>query len=220
MTIVNKGFRGRHTEAARQLPPGQHQTADFPVLQAGPTPRIDLDDWRFTIRNERRRPTRLDVGPTAGPAPPAAHCRHSLRHHLVQTGYQMGRRFARHAFRISRHHRRIRTDRVLRRLHHQHPGSRSSRRQGLDRLCLPGRTATRSARRPGAAAGAALVFLEVREVGAIHRVAQQRHSRILGGFGLSQLRRPVARTTLRRGLTRGRWFDTEATVAGCACGGL
>ena len=53
MTIVNKGFRGRRAESARQLPPGQHLTADFPVLQAGPTPRIDLDDWRLTIRDER-----------------------------------------------------------------------------------------------------------------------------------------------------------------------
>ena len=52
MTIVNKGFRGRRNESARQLPPGQYPTGDFPVLQAGPTPRIDLDDWRFTIRNE------------------------------------------------------------------------------------------------------------------------------------------------------------------------
>lgn len=53
MAIVNKGFRGRRAESARQLPPGQHLTADFPVLQAGPTPRIDLDDWRFTIRDAR-----------------------------------------------------------------------------------------------------------------------------------------------------------------------
>jgi DMSO/TMAO reductase YedYZ molybdopterin-dependent catalytic subunit len=53
MSIVNKGFGGRRVEWARQLPPGQHLTADFPVLQAGPTPRIDLDDWRFTIRDER-----------------------------------------------------------------------------------------------------------------------------------------------------------------------
>jgi DMSO/TMAO reductase YedYZ molybdopterin-dependent catalytic subunit len=52
MTIVNNGFRGRRTESARQLPPGQHLTADFPVLQAGPTPRIDLDEWKFSIRNE------------------------------------------------------------------------------------------------------------------------------------------------------------------------
>lgn len=52
MSIVNKGFRRRHGESARELPPGQHLTADFPVLQAGPTPRIDLDDWRFTVRDE------------------------------------------------------------------------------------------------------------------------------------------------------------------------
>ena len=52
MSIVNKGFRGRRTESARELPPGQHLTADFPVLQAGPTPRIELDNWRFTIRDE------------------------------------------------------------------------------------------------------------------------------------------------------------------------
>jgi DMSO/TMAO reductase YedYZ molybdopterin-dependent catalytic subunit len=52
MSVVNKGFRGRRAESAPELPPGQHLTADFPVLQAGPTPRIDLNDWRFTIRNE------------------------------------------------------------------------------------------------------------------------------------------------------------------------
>jgi hypothetical protein len=52
MTIFNKRFSRRRTESARQLPPSQHLTADFPVPQAGPTPRIDLDDWRFTIRNE------------------------------------------------------------------------------------------------------------------------------------------------------------------------
>jgi DMSO/TMAO reductase YedYZ molybdopterin-dependent catalytic subunit len=53
VSVVNKGFRGRRAESSRELPPGQHLTADFPVLQAGPTPRIDLDHWRFTIRDER-----------------------------------------------------------------------------------------------------------------------------------------------------------------------
>lgn len=53
MTIVNKGFQGRRTTSPRELPPGQHLTADFPVLQAGPTPQIDLEDWRLTIRDER-----------------------------------------------------------------------------------------------------------------------------------------------------------------------
>jgi DMSO/TMAO reductase YedYZ molybdopterin-dependent catalytic subunit len=52
MTITNKGFHGVGPHSPRELPPGQHLTADFPVLQAGPTPRVGLDDWRFTIRNE------------------------------------------------------------------------------------------------------------------------------------------------------------------------
>jgi len=33
-----------------RLPPGQSLTEDFPVLQIGPNPRIDLDTWRFTLR--------------------------------------------------------------------------------------------------------------------------------------------------------------------------
>jgi DMSO/TMAO reductase YedYZ molybdopterin-dependent catalytic subunit len=32
-----------------RIPPGQYQTKDFPVLTAGPTPRIALTDWTFTI---------------------------------------------------------------------------------------------------------------------------------------------------------------------------
>jgi hypothetical protein len=51
MTIFTKRF-SRRTAPARQLPPGQHVTADFPVPQGKPTPCIDLADWRFTLRNE------------------------------------------------------------------------------------------------------------------------------------------------------------------------
>lgn len=53
MNVVNKGFHGRRTETDVELPPGQHLTADFPVLQTGPTPHVDLDHWRLTIRDER-----------------------------------------------------------------------------------------------------------------------------------------------------------------------
>src|SRR3954454_19278301 len=52
MSIVSRGFHGRREPAAAELPPGQYLTPDFPVLQAGPTPRIDLGNWRFTISNE------------------------------------------------------------------------------------------------------------------------------------------------------------------------
>jgi DMSO/TMAO reductase YedYZ molybdopterin-dependent catalytic subunit len=35
------------------LPPGQYLTEDFPVLSAGPTPRIPLDAWEFTVTTEQ-----------------------------------------------------------------------------------------------------------------------------------------------------------------------
>jgi DMSO/TMAO reductase YedYZ molybdopterin-dependent catalytic subunit len=32
-----------------RVPSGQYLVNDFPVLSAGPTPRVDLDSWSFTI---------------------------------------------------------------------------------------------------------------------------------------------------------------------------
>lgn len=52
MNVISRGFHGRRDRAAQDLPPGQYLARDFPVLQAGPTPTIDLDEWRFTIRTE------------------------------------------------------------------------------------------------------------------------------------------------------------------------
>jgi DMSO/TMAO reductase YedYZ molybdopterin-dependent catalytic subunit len=49
MAIVTPGFRGRARGSDVRLPPGQYLTRDFPVLSAGPTPRIPLDEWEFTI---------------------------------------------------------------------------------------------------------------------------------------------------------------------------
>jgi DMSO/TMAO reductase YedYZ molybdopterin-dependent catalytic subunit len=52
MALISRGFRGRREPAAADLPPGQYLTRDFPVLSAGPTPRIPLDRWRFTVTDE------------------------------------------------------------------------------------------------------------------------------------------------------------------------
>jgi DMSO/TMAO reductase YedYZ molybdopterin-dependent catalytic subunit len=52
MAIISKGFGNRRRESAPGLPPGQYLTHDFPVLSAGPTPRIPLDRWQFTIITE------------------------------------------------------------------------------------------------------------------------------------------------------------------------
>jgi DMSO/TMAO reductase YedYZ molybdopterin-dependent catalytic subunit len=48
---ITRGFRRRQAEppSGTALPPGQYLTLDFPVLSAGPTPDVPLDEWRFTI---------------------------------------------------------------------------------------------------------------------------------------------------------------------------
>ncbi|TDN93004.1 sulfite oxidase-like oxidoreductase [Microbacterium sp. BK668] len=53
MAVFSRGFGARRRESDPRLPPGQYLTEDFPVLSAGPTPDIDLDEWRFTIRTEK-----------------------------------------------------------------------------------------------------------------------------------------------------------------------
>lgn len=52
MAIISRGFHGRPRSAGGKLPPGQYETHDFPVLSAGPTPRISKDRWEFTITTE------------------------------------------------------------------------------------------------------------------------------------------------------------------------
>ncbi len=52
---LSRGFRGRRggagATAVARVPPGQHVTADFPVLSAGPTPRTRLEDWSFALQH-------------------------------------------------------------------------------------------------------------------------------------------------------------------------
>lgn len=52
MAIISRGFQGRRQAEGRRLPPGQYETRDFPVLSAGPTPRVDRDAWEFTVVTE------------------------------------------------------------------------------------------------------------------------------------------------------------------------
>jgi DMSO/TMAO reductase YedYZ molybdopterin-dependent catalytic subunit len=60
VTFISRGFRGRRREptASGRLPPGQYLVTDFPVLSAGPTPRVNLDQWTFSIEGEIDRPRR------------------------------------------------------------------------------------------------------------------------------------------------------------------
>jgi DMSO/TMAO reductase YedYZ molybdopterin-dependent catalytic subunit len=50
MPIVNPGFQGRRRQpGAGLIPPGQYIVEDFPVLTAGPTPIVPVDEWDFAI---------------------------------------------------------------------------------------------------------------------------------------------------------------------------
>lgn len=50
--MVTRGFTGRTPQdgLADRVPPGQHLVDDFPVLSAGPTPRVALDKWSFVLK--------------------------------------------------------------------------------------------------------------------------------------------------------------------------
>jgi DMSO/TMAO reductase YedYZ molybdopterin-dependent catalytic subunit len=58
--FVSRGFQGRRVQSDDQgrIPPGQHETADFPVLTAGPTPRTELKGWTFEINGLVTKPVR------------------------------------------------------------------------------------------------------------------------------------------------------------------
>lgn len=53
--MVTRGFSGRRPTAAdARIPPGQHLEHGFPVLSAGPTPRVRTEDWSFTLKHGPR----------------------------------------------------------------------------------------------------------------------------------------------------------------------
>jgi len=49
---ISRGFSSRRREQglADRIPPGQFVTTDFPVLSAGPTPQINLEEWTFALQ--------------------------------------------------------------------------------------------------------------------------------------------------------------------------
>ncbi|RSD16276.1 sulfite oxidase-like oxidoreductase [Amycolatopsis eburnea] len=53
MGVVTPGFQGRARSGNPRLPPGQYLAEDFPVLSAGPTPRVRTETWEFTVTTEK-----------------------------------------------------------------------------------------------------------------------------------------------------------------------
>src|SRR5262245_35638219 len=50
----SRRFVGRRGAADPKLPPGQHLTRDFPVLSAGSTPHVPLEQWELAIEDGAR----------------------------------------------------------------------------------------------------------------------------------------------------------------------
>ncbi len=48
--MATRGFRRKHAiVTSDRTPPGQYITDDFPILSAGPTPRVSLATWTFAL---------------------------------------------------------------------------------------------------------------------------------------------------------------------------
>jgi DMSO/TMAO reductase YedYZ molybdopterin-dependent catalytic subunit len=60
VSVISRGFSGRKRPGNDRLPPGQYLERGFPVLQATPTPKIDLGRWEFTITTETGARTSWD----------------------------------------------------------------------------------------------------------------------------------------------------------------
>src|SRR3712207_7418803 len=57
MVSISRAFRGRpRDEQSDRLPPGQYATRDFPVLSAGPTPVVRLEDWQLSVSGAGDQP--------------------------------------------------------------------------------------------------------------------------------------------------------------------
>jgi DMSO/TMAO reductase YedYZ molybdopterin-dependent catalytic subunit len=59
--FVTRGLTGHPQPAGPEkvlIPAGQHLVSAFPVLSAGPTPRIDLATWEFVIEGAVRQPVK------------------------------------------------------------------------------------------------------------------------------------------------------------------
>lgn len=55
MSFITRGFSGRSRDRDPRLPPGQTLVGDWPVLSAGPTPRVEAHEWEFVVTTENGR---------------------------------------------------------------------------------------------------------------------------------------------------------------------
>jgi len=54
------GRNSPHPDHGKRLPPGQHLTNDWPILDLGEQPTIETRDWKFTVAGAVERPISWD----------------------------------------------------------------------------------------------------------------------------------------------------------------
>ena len=197
--VQSRGFVGRRGAANVRLPPGQYLTQDFPVLSAGPTPHVPLDQWELTIddgpnllrrwswKSFRELPTEnitVDIHcvtrwSKVGTAWEGVSLDTLLDGIADDASFALVRSMAG-------------TRRTCR--------WRISGQAGVDRIPLRRRGSGAGTRRPCPAARPAPVLLEERQMGARHHAPGSRRARVLGAQWIPQLRRPMAGAAVLRRL--------------------
>jgi len=75
MPSISRGFRRRDRGGdPSRLPPGQHLESGFPVLSAGPTPRVSTAEWSFAITGALDAPRRWSWDELRALEPDAIRC--------------------------------------------------------------------------------------------------------------------------------------------------
>src|SRR5919199_6692965 len=152
------------------------------------------------------RASAVELGRVPRASERGRHGRHSLRDEVVEARHRVARRVRRHAARRSRDLGGVRRPVLRRRLYDEPPARGRHRREGMDRVRLRRRAATRGARRPGANGRSPPVLLEEREVDTRVAPLGGRRARLLGDERVPQLRRSLAGTAL---LGRLIWHGPE-----------
>jgi len=75
----------------QRLPPGQHLTRDWPVLDLGLTPQISRERWRLDVYGAVEKPIFWDFARFHRAAADKIHFRRPLRDHMVAVRQSMGR---------------------------------------------------------------------------------------------------------------------------------
>ncbi len=184
----------------QRLPPGQHLTRDWPILDLGLTPQISRERWRLDVYGAVEHPLFWDFAQFT--AQPQSKFISDI--HCVTTWSRYDNQWEGLATRDLLTACRPR-DEARHVVLHSHDGyttnlalDRFRRRGRPARAFMVGHAAGAGAWRPGAAGGAASLFLEKREMAAEHRIPRARCAGLLGSARLSQPRRPVDRAALFR----------------------